>query len=158
MPVKPYRLSPLAADDLEDIWLYTLRQWSLAQADSYLRTLVAAFEELAAGQKQSVFCTRSRTRSATFSPVFVCQDNRKPRNGSPFRVSPWRKLTETHSSRRISFPHPTGSPPESHLSACPLACIGGSIQKAQNRRPSELVTTVPPAPVQKIPGCSPKPN
>ena len=53
MPVKSYRLSPLAADDLEEIWLYTLRQWSLAQADSYLRTLVAAFEELAAGQKQS---------------------------------------------------------------------------------------------------------
>lgn len=23
-------------------------------------------------------------------PVFMCQDYRKPRSGSPFRVSPWR--------------------------------------------------------------------
>ena len=26
-------------------------------------------------------------------PVFMCQDNRKPRSGSPSRVSPWRMLT-----------------------------------------------------------------
>ena len=31
---KPYRLSPLAEADLEDIWLYTFRNWSMEQADS----------------------------------------------------------------------------------------------------------------------------
>lgn len=49
---KPYRLSPLAEADLEDIWLYTFRNWSMEQADSYHRSLVAAFEGLAAGTKQ----------------------------------------------------------------------------------------------------------
>jgi toxin ParE1/3/4 len=46
-----YRLSPLAETDLEDIWLYTFRTWSIEQADSYHAGLVAAFEGLAAGQK-----------------------------------------------------------------------------------------------------------
>ena len=49
---KPYRLSPLAEADLEEIWLYTFRHWSMEQADSYHRNLVAAFEGLAAGAKQ----------------------------------------------------------------------------------------------------------
>ncbi len=49
---KPYRLSPLAEADLEEIWLYTLRHWSMEQADSYHRNLVATFEGLAAGTKQ----------------------------------------------------------------------------------------------------------
>ena len=49
---EPYRLSPLAEADLEEIWLYTLKHWSLEQADSYLNSLVAAFEGLAAGTKQ----------------------------------------------------------------------------------------------------------
>lgn len=26
-------------------------------------------------------------------PVFLCQENRKPRSGSPFHISPWRRLT-----------------------------------------------------------------
>ena len=50
--VKPYRLSPLAEADLEDIWLYTLQHWSMEQADSYHHSLMAAFEGLAAGCKQ----------------------------------------------------------------------------------------------------------
>ena len=49
---QPYRLSPLAEADLEEIWRYTFRHWSIEQADSYLRSLVAAFEGLAAGAKQ----------------------------------------------------------------------------------------------------------
>lgn len=47
-----YLLSPLAAADLEEIWLYTCRTWSLEQADSYHGSLVAAFEGLAAGHKK----------------------------------------------------------------------------------------------------------
>ena len=49
---KPYRLSSLAEADLEEIWLYTLKHWSMEQADTYHRNLVAAFDGLAAGTKQ----------------------------------------------------------------------------------------------------------
>lgn len=46
-----YRLSPLAKDDLEDIWLYTLQNWSLEQADKYQGELIDAIEALAKGHK-----------------------------------------------------------------------------------------------------------
>lgn len=52
MTAKPYRISPLAEADLEGIWLYTFEVWSLEQADTYLRDLVAAFEALASGEKR----------------------------------------------------------------------------------------------------------
>lgn len=52
MAAKTYRLSPLAEDDLEGIWLYSLQNWSLSQADSYYRGLVAEIEGLAAGTKK----------------------------------------------------------------------------------------------------------
>jgi toxin ParE1/3/4 len=52
MTAKPYRLLPLAEADLEMVWLYTLENWSVAQADSYHRDLVAAFALLASGQKR----------------------------------------------------------------------------------------------------------
>jgi toxin ParE1/3/4 len=48
---KAYRLAPLAVQDLEGVYLYTLRTWSLRQAESYIGDLVAAFEGLAAGVK-----------------------------------------------------------------------------------------------------------
>jgi toxin ParE1/3/4 len=50
--VKPYRLSPLAEADLEKIWLYTFKNWSMEQADAYHNDLVAAFAGLAAGTKR----------------------------------------------------------------------------------------------------------
>ncbi|ABM58586.1 plasmid stabilization system [Verminephrobacter eiseniae EF01-2] len=40
------------AGRLEEIWLYTLKHWSMEQADTYHHSLVAAFEGLAAGTKQ----------------------------------------------------------------------------------------------------------
>jgi toxin ParE1/3/4 len=46
-----YRLSPLAEADLEEIWLYTFRQWSLEQADEYHRGVMTAIEDLASGNK-----------------------------------------------------------------------------------------------------------
>lgn len=52
MSSKHYRLSPLAETDLEEIWLYTLNHWSLEQADTYIGSLVATFEALAAGTKR----------------------------------------------------------------------------------------------------------
>lgn len=42
-----FRLSPLAEADLEEIWLYTFRQWSLEQADDYHRGIIRAIEGLA---------------------------------------------------------------------------------------------------------------
>ena len=47
-----YRLSPLAESDLEQIWLYTLNEWSLDQANRYYDQIMDAIEELASGQKQ----------------------------------------------------------------------------------------------------------
>jgi len=49
---KSYRLSPLAEADLEEIWFYTAKHWSMEQADTYHRGFVEAFEGLAAGVKQ----------------------------------------------------------------------------------------------------------
>lgn len=42
-----YRLSPAAERDLEQIWLYSLEQWGLSQANDYTDDLLAAFERLA---------------------------------------------------------------------------------------------------------------
>lgn len=41
-----YRLTPAAQNDLEDIWLYTAQQWSMAQADRYVDILEDIFERL----------------------------------------------------------------------------------------------------------------
>ncbi len=42
-----YRIRQLAQDDLEAIWLYTREQWGIAQADSYLESLILRFDWLA---------------------------------------------------------------------------------------------------------------
>jgi toxin ParE1/3/4 len=42
-----YRLSPATEHDLENIWLYTCRQWAMQQADRYIDMLTAAFGGLA---------------------------------------------------------------------------------------------------------------
>ena len=45
------RLAPLAEADLESIWLYTFRTWSLEQADLYHANLIAAFDDLCTGRR-----------------------------------------------------------------------------------------------------------
>lgn len=40
---------PLAESDLEGIWLYTLENWTLKQADSYLSEILTGIEQLAVG-------------------------------------------------------------------------------------------------------------
>ena len=45
-----YRLSPLAKTDLENIWLYTLEQWSVTQADRYYNTIITTIEQLTSGE------------------------------------------------------------------------------------------------------------
>ena len=42
-----YRLTPAAERDLEDIWIYTLQQWSENQANTYIDDLVDAFQSIA---------------------------------------------------------------------------------------------------------------
>ncbi|MBI5165802.1 MAG: type II toxin-antitoxin system RelE/ParE family toxin [Magnetospirillum sp.] len=46
-----FRLFPRAEADLEDIWLYSFKNWSLEQADRYHNAIVEAFWDLAAGRK-----------------------------------------------------------------------------------------------------------
>ncbi len=45
-----YRLSPLAEADLEEIWLYTFRHWSLEQSDEYCGNIITAIEGLVSGR------------------------------------------------------------------------------------------------------------
>ena len=46
-----YRLSPLAVADLEEIWLYTLENWSAGQADRYQNDIHAACAAIADGRR-----------------------------------------------------------------------------------------------------------
>ena len=48
---RAFLLSPRAEADLEEIWLYTYRNWSIEQADGYHATIVDAFDGLATGRK-----------------------------------------------------------------------------------------------------------
>lgn len=48
---RAYRLTPRAVADLEEIWLYTSKNWSLEQADSYHNAIVDALDGLVAGKK-----------------------------------------------------------------------------------------------------------
>lgn len=41
-----YRLTPAAKRDLEDIWLYTMQNWSIQQADRYIDILDDTFDRL----------------------------------------------------------------------------------------------------------------
>ena len=51
MPEKSaeYRLAPEAKRDLEAIWLYTLEEWGLEQANRYTDELTDVFAQLAVG-------------------------------------------------------------------------------------------------------------
>ncbi len=41
-----YTLRQLAQNDLEEIWLYTMQEWGIAQADKYFSALISRFEWL----------------------------------------------------------------------------------------------------------------
>jgi toxin ParE1/3/4 len=68
---RPYKLSPLAESDPEEIWLYTFRNWSVEQADRYQNQIIAAIEGMADGSK-------------TGQPVPVRKGYYKYRAGSHF--------------------------------------------------------------------------
>jgi toxin ParE1/3/4 len=52
MALKPFRLSPQAMRDLEEIWFYTFDTWSRAQADRYHHSLMAEIGALATGIRE----------------------------------------------------------------------------------------------------------
>jgi len=41
-----YRIRSLAQSDLESIWLYTLEQWGVDQANTYLEAIIKRFDWL----------------------------------------------------------------------------------------------------------------
>ncbi len=41
---KQYRIRSLAQSDLESIWLYTLEQWGVERANTYLKTIIQRFD------------------------------------------------------------------------------------------------------------------
>ncbi len=43
-----YKISVKAAEDIEQIWLYTVEKWSLEQADRYVNLIIDEIEYLAA--------------------------------------------------------------------------------------------------------------
>ncbi len=51
------QLTPLAKTDLENIWLYIFKHWSLDQANRYHRDLISTIEALACGNKIGRICT-----------------------------------------------------------------------------------------------------
>ena len=63
MPEKSaeYRLTPEAKRDLEAIWLYTLEEWGLEQANRYTDELTDVFAQLAAGPQLGTACDHIRT-------------------------------------------------------------------------------------------------
>lgn len=55
-----YRLTPRAEKDLEDIWRYTVEQWSVDQAEKYVDGLIDVMEALAANPKRGRSAERIR--------------------------------------------------------------------------------------------------
>jgi toxin ParE1/3/4 len=51
---KGYLLSPAARADLDGIWLYSARQWSIEQADKYYNDLLDRIELLAVEPKVGI--------------------------------------------------------------------------------------------------------
>jgi toxin ParE1/3/4 len=49
-----YVLSRRARRDLQDIWQYTARRWTVARADGYLADIIDTLVELAAGRQHSL--------------------------------------------------------------------------------------------------------
>ncbi len=60
-----YFLHPEARNDLEEIWLYSLKNWGIAQADKYITELETRFKWLA--QKPLYGKKRNDIESGCFS-------------------------------------------------------------------------------------------
>ena len=68
---RSYGLTPRALADLEDIWRYSATTWSLAQAESYIDDLSAAFSQLAATPAMA----RERPEFSPPVRIHVCREH-----------------------------------------------------------------------------------
>jgi toxin ParE1/3/4 len=59
--VSRYLLNPVAHDDLDQIYGYTLDRWDIDQAESYVRELLRAFDRAAADPRIGRPCDEIRT-------------------------------------------------------------------------------------------------
>jgi toxin ParE1/3/4 len=55
-----YVLSPRAQSDLDEIWNYTARQWSIDQAERYIRDLMKAIEAASNNPRSGRTCDEIR--------------------------------------------------------------------------------------------------
>ena len=55
-----YRLAPKAREDMETVWLYSLKQWGTEQAGRYIDDLTEAFGFLAESPKAGTACGHIR--------------------------------------------------------------------------------------------------
>jgi len=55
-----YRLAPKARDDMETVWLYSLKQWGAQQTERYIDDLTGTFEFLAENPKAGTACENIR--------------------------------------------------------------------------------------------------
>lgn len=55
-----YKISREASKDLEDIWLYTFRQWSVEQADRYYNLLMDEIEYVSKHPQSGKDCSDIR--------------------------------------------------------------------------------------------------
>ena len=56
-----YVLSPRAQADIEDIWTYTVKHWTVDQAERYLRLLQTEIEDLASDPLRGHACDEIRS-------------------------------------------------------------------------------------------------
>ncbi|MEL6549700.1 MAG: type II toxin-antitoxin system RelE/ParE family toxin [Pseudomonadota bacterium] len=64
-------IRPRAEADLDDIWLYTAREWSVSQADSYIMGFHSAFSRLASTPEIS------RERAEFQPPIRLYQSGKR---------------------------------------------------------------------------------
>ena len=55
-----YKISLLASQDLENIWLYTFENWSMEQADRYLNLIMDEIEYVAEKPDSGIDCSSVR--------------------------------------------------------------------------------------------------
>jgi toxin ParE1/3/4 len=55
-----YKLTPKARSDMEAVWLYSLTEWGLHQAEHYIDDLTVAFAFLANNLKSGTACDNIR--------------------------------------------------------------------------------------------------
>ncbi|MBJ7539663.1 type II toxin-antitoxin system RelE/ParE family toxin [Marinomonas transparens] len=56
-----YRLTPKARNDMEAVWLYSLKQWGTQQTTGYIDDLTEAFNFLSKSPKAGKACDNIRT-------------------------------------------------------------------------------------------------